>query len=532
MQWRVLITLAGVDKSSQLVGEVIIDAEESAAAIAEFTLLPEPGAINPDQWIGAPILIDAVVDGGAPERIFTGNVDVPKYDVQSGLTKFRCTDGLQKRLEEMSRDEINQIVFSYWSPYVFDDTSDGWEYAQDYVSTQYVSLEANRYGAISANSLRNVFFPGLVVGDSDYIDGSLEVDLPSHRDLINRVDLQIECRYTMYVEATGNAGWAWPYKPGEAPGWPVPSPSAAQSAASSIGTLASFAYQAFPETGLYKIGSWTTASSVDIASGSFVSWRNDRPAESCFSFSAKAAKRAPVEVTYKLSQEILFPDSVNRFGESTRSEVFSLDLTEQPPAGWEQFQAEVSSPASFAQNEWLRPDVPVSFDPALYEDVIDVLTRFHQVDIYKRHRARVRFDIPFLARVDRSFGVMLNSTLVTATGKVYRYLHRLNTNTGQAVTELTLAPNISGVSESYRISGRYAELPDELPVKPDTFDVSVSFDSRDPAEPGNVGFHIDAAAPDFSPIVFEFPSVAGDPEKCTAFLHAAGDAFVIHGRSA
>lgn len=531
MQWRVLVTLAGVDKSSQLVGEVVIDGEESSAAIAEFTLLPEVGPINPDQWIGAEVLLHSVIDGGAPERIFTGTVDVPKYDIDSGLTKFRCTDGLQKRVEEMSRTEIDDIVWASWSPYVFEDTWDGWQYAQDQASTDYYSLEADRFGVIDVNAMfaRDSF--SRVYSDSDYLAGSLEVDLPSHRDLVNRVNLSIECRYTLFQEVTGNAGWAWPYKPGDAPGWPVPSPSAAQSAASSAGHLVSFNYQEFPETGLYKEGSWTAASSVDISSGNFVSWRNDRPSESCFSFSSTVAKRAAVEVTFTYYQRIDFTDSIGRYGGSEKEEVFSLDLTASAPAGWEQFQSDVSSPGSFSDNEWLRPDMPVSFDPGLFEKVVEVLIYHHQVDMMKRHRARVRFGVPFDPLIDRSLFARINSSKVTASGKVFRYVHKLNTEDGRAITELTIAPNVCGASGVTYLSGDYAELPDELPVKPDSFNVSVSFQSRDPSESGGVGFQVDADAPDFAPVTFSYPLNNGGPAWATTYLHVKSDELVIHGRS-
>lgn len=533
MQWQVIITLAGVDKSSQLSGEVMIDAEESSAAIAEFTLLPEPGPINPDQWIGAPVLINAVVDGGAPERIFTGNVDVPKYDIESGLTKFRCTDGLQKRFEEMSREEIDDVVAAYWSPYIFDDAADGWDYAQDQMSTDYYSVDADRFGVIDYFSLEGGQEPTITYDDSSYVAGSLGVDLPSHRDLVNQVDLHVECRYTVYVEAAASFGWSWPYNPGDAPGWPVPSPSAAQSAAASVGRLSSFSYQEFPSTGLFENGSWDPASSVDIANGSFVSWQNERPAETCFSFTATAKKRAAVEVTWKSHQRFRFEDSISRFGVCKKDETFAFDMTEPPPAGWDQFESDADFPAGWdARSSYsaFKPSMPVSFDPHVYRDIFWSLAYLYMVDVFKRHRARVRFAVPFEPLMDRRTFAGIGSSRVSATGKVYRYVHRLNAESGAAVTELTLAPNLCGSDAYVSVDEWWEEYPDALPVKPETFSASVAFESRDPTQSGNVGFQVDAESPDFSPFSFEY----SDPIESVrvARLIAASDQLVIHGRSA
>lgn len=531
MQWRLIITLGGVDKSSQLTGEVVVDGEEGSAVIAEFKLLPSPGPVNADRWIGAAVLIDAVVDGGTPERIFTGHVDVPQYDMESGLMTFRCTDGLQKRLEAMPRSEIDKIAGAKWSPYVFDDSADGWQYAQDRASVDYLSIEADRFGVIDERYLHHQAVHREYT-DSDYLAGSLSVDLPSHRDLINRVELTIECRYTLFQTVTGSAGWSWRYKPGDAPGWPVPSPSAAQSAAQSAGHLQSFSYEEFPVSGLYEIGSWSPASAVDIQSGHYVLWNNERPAETCFSFSSGVAKRAPVEVTLRCHQVIHFIDSTSRYGVNQKDEVFALDLTAEPPAGWEQFQSDVEMPESFDAVDWLRPDMPVSFDPAVFEEVAAMVAQIHLVDVLKRHRARVRFAVPFDAVIDRSLGVRLDSTLVTASGKMFRFVHRLNTETGRAITELTLAPQICGSAPGEYLFGVYGELPEELPAKPDSYEVSVSFESRSPSDSGGVGFQVDVAAPDFSPVVYDYPELEhSESGFFEARINARAGELVLHGRS-
>ena len=532
MQWRVLITLAGVDVSARLTGEVMIDAEENAAAIAEFTLLPEPGPINADQWIGAAVIIESVVDEAPPERLFTGTVDVPKYDIQTGLTRFQCTDGLQQRFEAMTRNEIDGKVAGYWSPYVFDARADGWEYAQDRMSTNYYSFDADRFGDIGYFYLMGGQGPDFVFDDSNYVAGSLEVDLPSHRDLINRVDLTIECRYTVFLETQANVSWGWPYKPGDAPGWPVPSPSAAQSAAASVGYLNAFSYQEFPATGLFEIASWNPASSVDIASGNFVSWVNERPSETCFSFSAIAARRAAVEVTWKAHYRYELTESINRYGVCSKDETVSFDMTAPSPEGWERFESDAVSPDWPSSLLESKPLLPVSFDIKAYRKAYYTLRRLHHTDVLRAHRARVRFDVAFKPGIDRHKFVRLDSSQVTASGKVFRYVHRLNTEAGTAVTELILAPNMCSSAGNW--TG--VDFPEPLPTKSTEFNAVVTFESHDPMHSGDVGFQVNADAPDLSPYEFVFSgsryvsTIDGRPVHVEGITSDA-DELVIHGRS-
>lgn len=532
MQWRVLITLAGADVSNRLTGEVMIDAEEDAAAIAEFTLLPEPGPIDADQWIGAAVLIDAVVDGGAPERLFTGTVDVPKYDIQSGLTRFRCTDGLQQYFDDMTKEDIgSNIVWAFDHGYVVDNTGTGWDFAQSQKQVYYESMDFDRFGELWWFDLTGPVEPAFFYDDSGVISDTVSVELPSRRDLINQIDLTVECRYTCYAEATAGVGWSWPYVPGDAPGWPVPSPSAAQSAAESVGHLKSFAYQEFPATGLFKIGSWTPASSVDISSGRFISWQNERPSETCFSFSGTAAKRAAVEVTWKARHRFRFDESIRRYGVSKKEEVFSLDLSAAPPSGWDRFEADPVLPPDQDRSPYILPDMPVSFSEDVYSDVLWALAYLHLSDVLKRHRARVHFSVPLEPSVDRQMFIRLDCRAVTASGKVYRYVHRLDTASGKAVTALTLAPNLCGAADWAGIDEWWEMYPEPLQVPAADFSASVTFESRDPSQSGSVGFQVDSDPPDFSPFEYEFSDPdSADGVRVGAFV-AVADELLIHGRS-
>lgn len=66
--WRVVVTIGGADVSSQVVGDVMIDATEGAARIAELSLRPVAGTVVAlATWTGKAVTIDvADMSTGTP----------------------------------------------------------------------------------------------------------------------------------------------------------------------------------------------------------------------------------------------------------------------------------------------------------------------------------------------------------------------------------------------------------------------------------------------------------------------------------
>ena len=92
--WTAIVTVDGSDVSSRVVGEIRIDAEESSARTAEFTIRPAAGtSFAVANWVGKSVTIDIADNAsGSPanvQRLFTGLIDTPTLNlVTQGQLRF------------------------------------------------------------------------------------------------------------------------------------------------------------------------------------------------------------------------------------------------------------------------------------------------------------------------------------------------------------------------------------------------------------------------------------------------------------
>lgn len=100
ISWSAKVIIGGVDVSGQLSGLLRIEAEEDAARIATFDLLPAPAA-QLAALEGASVSIDITVSGGgysATRRRFTGVVESKTFASASRIASLVCRDGYQDRI--------------------------------------------------------------------------------------------------------------------------------------------------------------------------------------------------------------------------------------------------------------------------------------------------------------------------------------------------------------------------------------------------------------------------------------------------
>ncbi len=80
--WRVRLMVGGVDMTAILTGQLDVDREEGAAAVAGFSLYLAPGQpVVPTQWIGKAVTLDYISRdryGVVTEaRLYTGLLELP-----------------------------------------------------------------------------------------------------------------------------------------------------------------------------------------------------------------------------------------------------------------------------------------------------------------------------------------------------------------------------------------------------------------------------------------------------------------------
>ncbi|MCP3849775.1 MAG: hypothetical protein GY694_05995, partial [Gammaproteobacteria bacterium] len=193
------VFIDSVDQTANLTGIVQIDIEEDAARIATFTLVPNAGLTDLVGWVGKSVVIKSNIDSNIKTE-FTGIIDTPNYNIETGLTAFSCTDNLQEYFETKTKDEIDTIITAYWSEASFND-SEGWEYAQERLSTIPSSLDMDELNNIRVTVWDAKATEDYLFTDADYIYGSLNSEsIASRRNIINAVDLSVEYRYQRLKE--------------------------------------------------------------------------------------------------------------------------------------------------------------------------------------------------------------------------------------------------------------------------------------------------------------------------------------------
>lgn len=201
VNWRPVVTLGGVDVSASVSGEIRVEAAEASARVAEFTLLLAPGAsLNLPAYVGVAVTIDYATRGSAgealsPVRLFTGVVDLPEFDRASRSVRFVCTDDLPGACATTTFAALDTLTGGVWSPVLFDETLDGWQYARDLMSTVPSALDLSPAGALRVTPWAPAGVADMVFSESEVLDGSLRVQLANRSAVRNQIDVEFSFRF-------------------------------------------------------------------------------------------------------------------------------------------------------------------------------------------------------------------------------------------------------------------------------------------------------------------------------------------------
>lgn len=177
VRWGARVLLGGVDVSARLTGEINVEFEEGAAAVAHFALAPEGRAVALATLARLPVVIELERFNSAGarvalQRMFTGVVDTPDYDVDSRVTLFTCSDGRQAKIAGMHRGAIDALTpDAVWSPHVFDRYALAEQYLEDRVSTLAGTVEGDAWGALHYTPWAGP--PTRSFDEDEILDGSL-----------------------------------------------------------------------------------------------------------------------------------------------------------------------------------------------------------------------------------------------------------------------------------------------------------------------------------------------------------------------
>jgi hypothetical protein len=444
-RWSALVTLDSVDISDQITGEIDIEAEENASALASFEIIPTAGTINLDDYERKPVQIsfEGRGDDGSllyTERRYTGITTQAVYDPDTGVLTIDCTTDLQGELENSTRAEIDAIVGGLWSEHVFDDQADGWQYAQDRLSTIASEIHVDRMGDLevvpwAAGSVWTTFT------DSTRFGGSLAFQRASRRELLSRVRINFDFRFVRLrhreigVSFTESLTFC-DFLDGLGR---LASREVIASAADS---------NAWTRTSLITYGDLPAAGSVCDPPRI---WLGDNDERFCLSASWTAARRWAQTITEEYTLDVIAPDVEEAIGIQATNLDYGIEAVydasdyeritdfDGPPTG------AVDSPDSY---DWqLDATEAERTGRTAMEAAQSCALAVAKTMILDRARAnRVTFEPVYDPTIDLSRTLRVNTPGLVATGKVAGYRETLDTGTGALTMRVELAISRHGGS--------------------------------------------------------------------------------------
>lgn len=487
-RWRAVVTLGGVDISADVTGVIRIEAEETTARVAEFQFRPPAGVIDLTTWINQPVTIDyATLDSAGAIvqqiRLYSGTVDEPFWEPNTGLVKFECTDNFQIELEAMDRATIDALLpGTRWSPIVFDEEVDNYSYALDRLSTLPNALDKGISGSYSFTPWAAKVTPDYTFTDANIVDESVDVEFTSRRDVSNCIKLEFTYRYDRLIEQTKTVKWDFPgplcsliqgdttIDPNGS--FTLPNRDMIDQALTSGGwCVDELAITKLPRSSLVSC----SRGLIPFIIGDFL--RNYL----AFGFSAIIKKRYGKGILEKFVIPIISNDSITLYGknevERTANVAADYDASE-----WERdaiCETQIGT-VLLPESDPLFPSCAAFSDtPTLVEDgltsrvevdlAIECEIARGRTDILDNHRLNsVSFQTPLFPLARRDHTLEIDTAHVDARGKVRKFTHTLDLTRGQALTVWELAVSQVG-------SATDVDTPIVAPTPPDSITPMTDF---------------------------------------------------------
>lgn len=445
------VIIDSVDQSANLTGEVLTaDIEENSARTASFTLLLILGVSELLGWVGKSVVVKSVIDSVVKTE-FTGVIVSPIKNIETGLTTFTCTDNMQENFETKTKTEIDAIISAYWSEAVFND-SDGWEYAKERLSTIPKSISMDELNTVRLTDWAAKATPDYTFSDSGYIYNSLQIDaIADRQNIINGVDIvDLEYRYIRLKQRKQAYSWL---DTGDVCDFyinPYPLPSQTRILNSIYQTGWEITVDATftlpPASGLYTCG-------LDD-----VAWIQNTTLAQGVDFSI--AKRYSQNITEIYTIRVESADSIAALGDISVTQSAAL-ATDYDTSDWDTSSvndgfADYGVPLTDINNDqYINKD-----DDTERQGAIDTAINLAKTRILSSHRNTiVSFDIPYNQDIDEIHTALMSATKLSAKGKIYSVVKKINTLTGSAITTISIR-----LSKPF---GTGTPSADDPPVTPD-----------------------------------------------------------------
>lgn len=452
----VSVLIGGVEMVDDVVGDIVVEAEENAARIAEFSVCPVAGsAIYLDQWAGRPVAIYFVDRRPGynqnPVLLFSGRVELPRIDFDRSLISLHCTDSRLSLISGMTHEQIDALVGGFYSANVFNVGAASPTYANDRLSTTLHSLECDPSGRLRLVSILAKETPDFSFNADTVVDGSISVDIAEKSQMVNQVVVDFQYRFPR-VKAEGypvSANWLGltgfaDYVNDQRY---IPSRALIVDAIQAAGgSVVSITYDALP--------------TVPVAiGGGFWIPNPYTDGDLCTGFSALVSFDYAQEIEEQHTIVVRNLASIERIGNVRSSmsgalEGKSIDAVNGIETGIQLYKSgAISIPpinvATVVSGETTSANVSLTDDTnrAAADLAMKTLIAIAQKQIIEAHRLnRVSLAVPLNPALDTDKTVHVDLPKIEAQGKCRLVRHRLSPDAGVALTELELAiSSIAGV---------------------------------------------------------------------------------------
>lgn len=457
------ILVDGNDVSDNVIGDLVIEAEEGAARVADLTLKPAPATVvYVPGWVGKPVVI-SIGDFSSGTLtgevvLFTGKVDQPAVDLDSRVINLRCTDDLQGVISALSVAAVDTLIGGHYSKAVFDAGASRWGYANDRLSTVAAALDISPAGTPRLTAWAAKSAADLAFDEDTVLDGSLAVDITERAAMINQVDLVFSYRFPR-MKSEGHAciydaldgipyGWGGYVNQNLA----VPSRDLVKSAIeSSGGTIESITYDALPTTatiiygtGGVEAGVWIPNPATDplLCTGwdAVVSFHYSQEIEETHQVTVSAPLSiAEIGIIRERMTGALQGEYPDTSAAETSVTLYQNKITGIPPVD--------TAPIEVGLTNSVDVTLSADTDRTAAENALKTLIAVAKTRIAAAHRSNlVSAEVPLLGTLDLDKTVSVTTPAMSAKGKVRRLVHTINSDAGRATTRFDLAiSSIAGV---------------------------------------------------------------------------------------
>jgi hypothetical protein len=206
-KWIAKCYINNVDVSSSLTGDITIENEEDSSAIAQFTIIPSPGVVDPLLYIGKTVELwwGQVNYSGVLvfiKRRFMGSVSNIEWDTDRRIITLVADTQMPAYFNDLTKEEIAATVGGLWSDKVWDNEDDatGWTHAQERLSTteNCVWHDANwqlQITDIKARRSGGIIIPDYIFTDNERFHETLKLEYAQRSEMVNNIRINISYSY-------------------------------------------------------------------------------------------------------------------------------------------------------------------------------------------------------------------------------------------------------------------------------------------------------------------------------------------------